>query len=115
MRGDVKSPPTGVQKGTCKSSHGSILNVEVEGDCGGCNQRRCCSVGMFRPARWCRILSINSPQKRVLGNVTNERKNETERKRDGMVARQNMHGNRMAGWQDKNIHEHAWAIGEQKW
>ena len=87
MRGDVKSLPTGVQKETCNFSHGSILNVEVEGDCGGGNQQRCCSVGMFRPARWCRILSVNNPRKRVLGIVTNEHK-QKEWKRDGMVAGQ---------------------------
>ena len=35
VRGVVLASPTGVQAGTHKSSRGPILNIEVEGDCGG--------------------------------------------------------------------------------
>ena len=82
-RGVVVAYAPAVQTRTRKSSRGPILNIEMEGDCDGSDQEHDCSVDTFRPARWRRILSINSPRKRMLGTMTNEHKNKTEWKRDG--------------------------------
>ena len=82
VRGVAIASPAVVQAETRKSSHGP--------------------VDKFRPARWCRMPSINSPEKGwVLGIMTS------------MTSKRNGHG--MAGWQDTSMHQHDWTTGKQKW